>query len=205
METNGILLAAGLSSRMKAFKPLLKIKGKMMIEHSVDSMFRAGVNQVIMVMGYRGEEVESLLCKTYDPSRLVFTYNEKYAETDMLTSVKLGILALRPCEAVYLLPGDMPAIHTRTFLAVKEGMLRKHALVAFPTIDGYRKHPPLISCKCIKHILAFTGEGGLREVWHQLESQIVTVPVEDMGCMLDADTQEDYNRLSDYMESLILS
>lgn len=176
-----------------------------MIEHSVDSMFRAGVNQVIMVLGYRGEEVESLLRNTYDPSRLVFKYNDKYAETDMLTSVKLGISASSPCEAVYLLPGDMPAIHTRTFLAVREAMLQKHALAAFPTIDGYRKHPPLISFKCIERILAFTGEGGLRELWHQLESQIITVPVEDMGCMLDADTQEDYNRLADYMENLISS
>ncbi|HWQ42277.1 MAG TPA: nucleotidyltransferase family protein [Desulfosporosinus sp.] len=200
METNGIILAAGLSSRMKAFKPLLKLKEKTIIEHSVDSMFRAGVNQVIMVLGYRAEEVEALLRSNYDCSRLLFVHNQEYAKTDMLTSVKIGISALNTCDAVYLLPGDMPAIHVNTFLAVKEAMCRTQAMVTFPTIDGHRKHPPLISWQCIAAILNFDREGGLREVWKQFENQIGTVPVEDYGCMIDADTKADYDRLVHYME-----
>lgn len=203
METNGIILAAGLSSRMQEFKPLLKLKEKTMIEHSVDSMLCAGVNQVIVVLGYRAAEIESLLYETYDHSRLVLIHNPAYAVTDMLTSVKIGISALKPCEAFYLLPGDMPAIQAHTFLAVKEAMCRARALVAFPTVNGYRKHPPLISWQCIEDILGFTKEGGLREIWRQLEKQIVTIPVEDVGCMLDADTPADYARLADYMGSSV--
>ena len=200
MKINGIILAAGLSSRMEAFKPLLKLKGKTMIEHSVDSMFHAGVKQVIVVLGYRAEEVEALLRDQYDRSRLVFIHNRKYAETDMLTSIKIGISSLNTCDAFYLLPGDMPAIHTNTFLAVKKALCRTHAMVAFPTIDGHRKHPPLISWKCIDTICKFDRTGGLREVWKQFENQIVTVPVEDVGCMIDADTKTDYNRLLHYMQ-----
>ncbi|SFC15679.1 nucleotidyltransferase family protein [Clostridium uliginosum] len=200
MEINGIILAAGLSSRMKAFKPLLKLKEKTMIEHSVDSMFHAGVNQVIVVLGYHAEDVETLLRNEYDCSRLSFIYNGKYAETDMITSVKIGISALATCDAFYLLPGDMPAIKTKTFLMVKEAMGRTNAMVAFPTINGHKKHPPLISWKCIDFILKFHGDGGLREVWKQLENQIVTVPVEDFGCTIDADTKEEFNRLEQYME-----
>jgi len=106
LETNGIILVAGLSSRMGDFKPLLKLDGKTMIEHSVDSMLHSGVNQVIVVLGYRGEEIEVLLKNKYDTSRLVFTHNLKYAETDMLSSVKIGIAALNKCDAFYLLPGS---------------------------------------------------------------------------------------------------
>lgn len=200
MDINGIILAAGLSSRMKAFKPLLKLKEKTMIEHSIDSMFRAGVNQVIVVLGYNAEEIKTTLRDKYDSSRLEFVYNEKYAETDMITSIKIGVSALTTCDAFYLLPGDMPAIQTKTFLMVKEAMSSTGAMVAFPTINGYRKHPPLISWKCIDFILKFHGDGGLREVWKQFENQIVTVPVEDFGCTIDADTKEDFNRLEQYME-----
>lgn len=201
METNGIIVAAGLSSRMKAFKPLLKLKEKTIIEYSIDSMLHAGLNQVVVVLGYRGEEIETLLRNKYDCSRVSFIYNEKYSETDMITSVKIGISALDTCDAFYLLPGDMPAIQTKTFLMVKECMSSTGAMVAFPTINGRRKHPPLISWKCIDFILKFHGEGGLRGLWNQLENQIVTVPVEDFGCTIDADTKEDYNMLVDYMES----
>lgn len=200
MKVNGIILAAGLSSRMKAFKPLLKLKEKTMIEHSIDSMFHAGVSQVIVVLGYRAEEVEALLSDKYDLSRLIFIQNRSYSETDMLTSIKIGISVLNTCDAFYLLPGDMPAIHTNTFTAVKEAMCRTDAIVTFPTVNGYRKHPPLISWRCIEFILNFDGEGGLRELWKQLENQIVTVPVEDFGCMLDADTRSDYSRLLQYMD-----
>lgn len=200
MEINGIILAAGLSSRMKSFKPLLKLKGKTIIENSIDSMFNAGINKIVVVLGYRAEEVATFLSDKYDSSRLLFIYNFKFAETDMLTSVKLGILALDKCDAFYLLPGDMPAIRTETFLAVKETMCKTHAMVSFPTINGYRKHPPLISWECIDHILNFNTCGGLRELWKLFEDKIVTVSVDDFGCMIDADTQEDYNKLIDYME-----
>lgn len=205
MEINGIILAAGLSSRMQAFKPLLKLREKTMIEYSVASMLQAGVKQVVVVLGYRAQEVEELLRAQYDSSRLVFTHNRQYAETDMLTSVKIGITALAACEAFYLLPGDMPAIHTNTFLAVKEALNRSHAMVAFPVFEGRRKHPPLISWKCIDAICKFDSPGGLREVWKQFEHQSVTVAVEDAGCTLDADTPADYSRLVDYMEVSISS
>lgn len=205
MKVHGIILAAGLSSRMEAFKPLLKLKTKTMIEHSVDSMLHAGVSQVIVVLGHRAVEIEGLLSAHYDQSHLTFIRNRHYAESDMLTSVKIGISALPICEAFYLLPGDMPAIHKSTFLALKEAMGKTQTMVAFPTIGGQRKHPPLISWKCIEPILRFDREGGLREVWKQFENQMVTVPVEDRGCMLDADTKADYNRLIDYMANSSLS
>lgn len=201
METNGIILVAGLSSRMGDFKPLLKLDGKTMIEHSVDSMLHSGVNQVIVVLGYRGEEIEVLLKNKYDASRLVFTHNLKYAETDMLASVKIGIAALNNCDAFYLLPGDMPAINTKTFLEVKETMVKSKAMVVFPTIDGHRKHPPLVSQRCINYILKFQNEGGLREVWKYFENQIETVPVDDYGCTIDADTKADYEKMVSYMEN----
>jgi CTP:molybdopterin cytidylyltransferase MocA len=200
MKTNGIIVAAGLSSRMKAFKPLLKLKEKTIIEYSIDSMLNAGVNQIVVVLGFNAKEVETLLRNKYDCSQLTFIYNEKYAETDMLASVKLGISALDNCDAFYLLPGDMPAIKIKTFLMVKDSMGRTGAMVAFPTINGQRKHPPLISWKCVDLIINFHGDGGLRELWNRLEDQIVTVPVEDFGCTIDADTKEDYNRLLHYME-----
>jgi CTP:molybdopterin cytidylyltransferase MocA len=200
MKINGIILAAGLSSRMEGFKPLLKLKKKTIIEYSIDSMLHAGVQQVVVVLGYRAPEVEAVLLSRYEYSRLVLVRNSHYAERDMLMSVKTGISALPVCDAFFLLPGDMPAVNSQTFLKVKETLVRSQALIAFPSLEGHRKHPPLISAKCMDTICKFDGTGGLREVWKQLESEIVTVAVDDAGCKLDADTRADYHRLVDYME-----
>lgn len=203
MEINAVIMAAGLSSRMKAYKPLLKLNDKTMIEHSVDCMLQAGAKQTVVVLGYRGKEVEELLRRNYEDQSVSYVHNPRYMETDMLTSIKIGISALKDCDAFYLLPGDMPAIHTSTFLAVEEAMSRTNAMVVFPSIEEHRKHPPLISWKYRDRILKFEGEGGLRELWKQLESQIITVTVDDPGCLMDADTMEDYERLKNYMEVMI--
>lgn len=198
MEINGIVLVAGLSSRMKLFKPFLKLKEKTIIENSIDSMFNAGVKKVVAVLGYRAKEVEDFLYDKYDFSRLICIYNDKYVETDMLTSIKIGLSALDKCDAFYILPGDMPVINTKTFLELKKAMFKTNAMVTIPTINGHLKHPPLISWNFIDHILNFNKCGGLRELWKLFDDQIVKVPVEDFGCMIDADTKEDYNKLVDY-------
>lgn len=199
MKINGIILAAGLSSRMKAFKPLLKLKEKTIIEYSIDSMFNAGVDQIVLVLGFRGEEVQNLLLNKYESSKLRFIYNENYAESDMLTSIKIGISALETCDTFYILPGDMPAIKAETFHKVKESMKGTSAMVAFPTVNGHKKHPPLISWRCIEPILNFHGDGGLRGLWNSLKDNIATVPVDDFGCSMDADTKEDYTNLVRFM------
>ena len=61
MKINGLILAAGMSSRMGDFKPLMKINNKSIIEQTIDSMLNSGVNYVTVVLGYRGEEIESML------------------------------------------------------------------------------------------------------------------------------------------------
>lgn len=201
LNINGIILAAGLSSRMYDFKPLLKIKEKTIIEHCIDNMINAGINQIVVVLGYRAEEVEKFLISKYKDHNVVFICNKEYRYTDMLKSIKIGIGALEKCDAFYILPGDMPAINKNTFIKLRDVMYRNDVLVAFPTIKGRRKHPPLISWECKKYILNFKGNNGLRGVWQEYENKnkIATIPVEDFGCMIDADTKEDFKLLVDYM------
>lgn len=62
---NGLILAAGLSRRMGEFKPLMRFGGKTLIECTVESMLCAGVSQVVLVLGYRGEEIEAILKSHY--------------------------------------------------------------------------------------------------------------------------------------------
>ncbi|WP_320127533.1 nucleotidyltransferase family protein [uncultured Sphaerochaeta sp.] len=187
----GIILSAGLSSRMGDFKPLMQVKRKTIIENSIDSMVLSGISKIILVLGYRAKEIEAVLGDTY---RKVVTivYNTDFATTDMLYSIKIGLRALGPCDAFFLLPGDMPDIGQATFLSVKETWVTSNCLIAFPTLQGRRKHPPLVDTQCIETILSYQGEGGLRSIWSVYEDSIATVAVDDKGCETDLDTQQDY-------------
>ena len=201
MVINGLILAAGMSRRMQQFKPLMKLGNKTIIETTVEQMLSAGVDQITVVLGYRGSEIQKVLEKDQKMKKRVrFVYNFEFEKTQMLDSVKIGIKELKECERFFIVPGDMPAISAETYLRLTE-QAKKHseAKVIFPTIEGYRKHPPLISWSCRKDILHFEGNG-LRELWKQYEGCVAEIPWKDNGCTLDIDTVEDYQRLCRYLK-----
>ncbi len=204
MKINGLIVAAGLSSRMgdTGFKPLLPLRGKTIIETTIDSMLHAGAEQVVIVLGYRAEEIKKVLLQTEADKRgqLLFAYNHNPMETDMLFSIQSGLAAMPICDAFFLLPGDMPLVADTTFLELLQVREQTGASLVFPCINGRRKHPPLIDYHLIPLICSYTGENGLRGVWIQYETQhpeqIREIAVTDQGCMTDIDTSDDYHRIT---------
>ena len=85
----GLILAAGMSSRMGAFKPLMPLRGKTMIENTVDSVLDGGAKQVVVVTGYRGEELEQVLRRRYG-AELILARNPDFCKTDMMESIRIG-------------------------------------------------------------------------------------------------------------------
>lgn len=193
MCINGLIVAAGISSRMGDFKPTLPLRGKTIIENTIDSMLIAGVSKIVLVTGYRGEELESIVNNRYIGNTVICTRNPLYASTDMLTSIKAGLQVMPDCEAFYLLPGDMPMIQKDTYLVVYKKMMESKKNIVFPELDGIRKHPPLIRFTFQNEIMEYSGQGGLRELWKYHENEIVGVSVDDIGCWTDLDTYEQYS------------
>ena len=194
----GLVLAAGLSTRMQAFKPLMPLRGKTLIENTIDSVFSSGAKQVVVVTGHRAEELEPLLRERY-ADRVIIARNQDYAKTDMLCSVRIGCEKMPVCDAFFLLPGDMPVVQESTFQTIMAQRTSDLGVI-FPTLDGYRKHPPLVDFRLIPEILGYQGEGGLRGLWNQLESMIQTVPVDDVGVWTDLDTRQDYENCKERYE-----
>lgn len=186
-----LILAAGLSRRMGEFKPLLPLRGRTVIENSVDSVLSGGAETAVVVTGRRADEVESVLRRAFG-ERVAFVRNEAYAATDMMRSVQLGAAALPECGAFFLLPGDMPVVTRGTFDKLLASREREKVPVIFPTLDGYRKHPPLIDARLIPAILAFDGDDGLRALWKRYESESRAVAVDDDGVWVDLDTPAEY-------------
>ena len=186
-----LITAAGRSRRMGDFKPLLPVGDSTVIRHTVASALSGGARTAVVVTGHRGEEVEAALYAAFG-DRVKCVRNPDFARTDMLRSVQIGAAALPACEAFFLLPGDMPGVAQETFHKLLHERKQGRPLLVFPTLNGYRKHPPLVDARLIPEILAYHGQGGLRELWRRFEDDTVTVPVEDGGVWIDLDTPADY-------------
>ncbi len=188
----GLILAAGLSSRMGAFKPLLPLRGRTVLENTVDSMLDAGVRSPVVVLGHRADELEALLTGRYGRERVRLAYNRRYAETDMLASIREGLAVLPPCRAFFLLPGDMPLVTRETFLRLGKVMPEGNESIVFPRLNGRRAHPPLIGSAFIEPIRRYDGADGLRGFWRTQTAHIWELPTDDSGCSLDMDTPQQY-------------
>ena len=199
VKKTGLVLAAGLSSRMGEFKPLMRMGGQTLLAACVQSLFAGGATHVTVVLGHRAQEVEPLLRAAFDAKTITLVTNDAYAQSDMLASIRVGLEAMPSCDAFYLLPGDMPAVSPQTLRALAAAMAETNARVVFPTLNGRRKHPPLIAASCINDMRLYRGSNGLRGVWDTYTGGMVDVPVEDAGCGMDADTPEDFDRLTRYL------
>ena len=197
--TNGLILAAGMSSRMDEFKPLLPLNGKTLIENTVDSLIDGGADKVLIVIGYRADDIKRLLQNKYN-DRIIFATNEEYEKTDMFCSFKIGIKAMPFCNAFFLLPGDMPLVSAGTFkkLSYYRQILKKEQKrVIFPVLKGKRKHPVLMDFDLINDILEFKGGKGLKGFFESNPDIIYDINVDDKGIDIDFDTPSDYKKFKD--------
>jgi len=83
---SAILLAAGESKRMGELKLLLPFGTSTIIEKSIDTLLSSGVNEVIVVTGYKAEEV----IKRIAGKEVKIAVNPHYRQ-GMSTSITAGV------------------------------------------------------------------------------------------------------------------
>ena len=193
-SVGALISAAGLSSRMGSLKALLPFGGGTMISACVDNMRLAGADKIVVVTGYRAEEIE----KTLDGSGCVCLRNPDYATTHMFDSLCIGLEELADYEKVLICPVDAPAVKAETILA----LLRGAGDFVRPRYEGKAGHPVLLKGDKIPRILSHGGEGGLRGAIESLGLEITEIETGDAGCVMDADTPEDYRRMLEICEKL---
>lgn len=186
--TGAVIVAAGMSSRMKAFKPLMKLGNLTIAEHVVVNFQHAGIQNIVMVTGLHADELEKRLLKY----GITFLKNEKYETTQMFDSVKIGLSYLeKRCESILFCPADIPLFTGRTV----DELLNSEGKLVFPVYHGKTGHPVRIDTSLIPEIMNYKGDMGLRGALDSLPVKPVKLQVEDEGTVVDADTKEDYKYL----------
>ena len=85
---SSILLAAGLSSRMKGENKLIKeIKGIPLINYSIKNILASSVDEIVVVTGYESEKVENIIGKH---KKIKFVYNKDF-KNGISSSIKKGL------------------------------------------------------------------------------------------------------------------
>jgi len=186
---SAVILAAGLSSRLGEFKPLVQLGEQTLLERAADLFRQAGAQEVIAVAGHHAPRTLA------EAKRIGIraVVNESYAD-GMFTSTRAGLRALpKDLDAFFVLPVDIPLVRTFTLRRLLERFASAPASVLHPVFLGQRGHPPLIDARHAAVIAAWNGPGGLVGALQALEGAhgSAEVPVADQNIHFDVDIPAD--------------
>jgi len=182
-----IVLAAGLSTRMKCLKPLLEIGEKTLVDRLTSTFLHCGLD-VYLVTGWMREKLIDRI-----NTRGIWLVENPNFRAGMLSSIKAGLSSVKnDYKAFFIAPVDIPLVRAYTIKRLLLSAENNQGKIIYPVFDKKRGHPPIIPDILIHSILRWDGEGGLHSFLGQYSSLALEVPVSDRNILFDIDTMRDY-------------
>jgi molybdenum cofactor cytidylyltransferase len=186
-----ILLAAGRSHRMGAFKPLLPFGERTVIEACIGNLQAGGVEDVLVVVGHRAGEIRERLA--HAPVRFAVNAEE---ESEMSVSIARGVEQVgASAEAVFVALVDQPAVPPEVICLLIAERKRTGARLIVPEYAGRGGHPVLIDSGFRDELLNLDTQRGLRALFESHRADVLRVPVASPYVVRDMDTWDDYGAL----------
>jgi CTP:molybdopterin cytidylyltransferase MocA len=191
----GIILAAGLSTRMGTSKALLLAgSGRTFAHLLAHTLLDGGVTDALIV----GRPDDEPLQREVDAlgSHVRFVVNE-HADTGQLSSVVAGLNAAdRPgVRGVLVTPVDAPFVRSSTIRALIETASAAHPPIVRPAYHGRHGHPVMFSRVVFDELRRADPSVGAKAVVHAHAGDVINLEVDDPGVLVDVDTPDDYERI----------
>jgi molybdenum cofactor cytidylyltransferase len=174
--------AAGRSLRMGDWKPALPFGGATIVQCVVRTALE-WCARVVLVAGYRGEELAALFA---GEPRVRVAANPRW-EAGMFSSLQAGAAAVSTVR-FFICPADMPLIRPECYRALLDAAGGE---VVLPVFAGRRGHPVLLDAALLPEIrTADPGSGRMKDIIAR--HRVTEVPWGDDTILRDIDTREDY-------------
>ena len=189
-----VVLAAGESQRMGGRpKPLIERDGVPLVRRAVQALLGAGVGEIVVVVGYRADEVAWAVNDL--PVRVAV--NEAYP-AGHVTSLRKGLLELPDSVAATLVVlADQPLLEVAdvsAVIAAYEG--RGSARAVVPRVQQRRGHPVVLEASACSEILRGDAGYGAREWLDEHPDEVSWFDNDNLHYVEDLDYPEDLERIA---------
>ena len=178
---------------MGAFKPLLPFGKHTVIESCIDYLRKGGVEDIVVVLGHRAEEVRTRI----DHLGVGYALNPE-PDSEMNASIAVGVAEVASgVKSLLLALADHPAVPS-TVVSTLISEWQNGASLVIPTWQNRGGHPVLIDLRYRTELQNLDPARGLRALFDAHRTQVKRVPVDSPFVARDMDTWDDYHSL--YLE-----
>jgi len=193
MTVAALVLAAGASSRFGSPKALAQFEGRPLLEHVLDAVREAGIDDIVVVLGHAADEIEDGI--EWLSERRVRNPDPRH----LASSLQVGIAAITeidpPVRGVVIALGDQPRTRPEVIRALIGAARTTDRPVVVPHYsDGGGANPVFVRASAFELVDEATGDRGLGPMLSEDPDIVLEVPVS--GSNPDVDTPADLIELA---------
>jgi molybdenum cofactor cytidylyltransferase len=192
-----VILAAGDSTRMGRPKALLPDPdGRSFVARLVRTCAAAGCSPIVVVTGRDHAAITAALAADRLPVDPVVVNNPNPAR-GQLSSVWTGLetVAVPDAEAALVTLVDVPLVRASTVRDVIDAWRRSRAPIVRPAMGDRHGHPVLFDRAVFDELRRAPLSEGTKAVVRAHAGNLLNVPVDDEGCLVDVDTPDEYDAM----------
>ena len=185
-----ILLAAGLSKRMKSENKLIKLyKNKPLINYSLNVLKKSKANKIVIVLGHQFEEVKKIIKKN---KKIIFTYNKNYKK-GMASSIKMGLKKVSKNDKGFIVAqSDMPFVKLSDINKICRSIKTKKFLVHALKYKNRLGNPIGFDISLIKKFKNIKGQFGAKFMVKRLKNRTNFINISSLKSFKDFDKVSDF-------------
>ncbi len=177
-----VILSGGESRRMGSPKALLDYQGRPFLEHLIQATRHPKIGTSRVVLGANAESIQEKL--KLNPATVIVNFDW---EKGQLSSIQAALRSLRKEETdgIVLCLIDHPLISAALVSHLIQQFYESGKSIIVPTFNGKRGHPVLFSRSLFDELLDAPLEVGARAVVWNHPADILEVPTEEEGVVLN--------------------
>lgn len=180
-----------MSTRLGRTKQLIELRGKTLVEWAVDAALGSELEKVVLVVGHEAGRVLARIGERIRDPRLEVAVAADYQQ-GMGCSLRAGFDALKDAfPSIMFLLGDQPLVDAEVidYLLTAFRLSDKNILV--PVRGGRPGNPTIFGKTTYSYFEGIGGDAGARHIIKDHPTNVHHVPMGDVRCFLDIDTEDD--------------
>ncbi len=180
-----IITAAGMSTRQKRNKLLIRLCNETIIEKTINNFLNLDLD-IFVVVGHQKELMGPILEHRFG-NDIHIVKNKDY-KNGIASSLKAGIAAAgKNYNYIGFCNGDKPFIKVKTIEILLKYSKDIQPKILVPIYQEQSGHPTFFSKEFIKDFTLISGDVGGQEVMKKYPNSVTFIPVNDEGVVLDMD------------------